>query len=365
VTVSSWTEWDPLEEVVVGTVTGAVYPEHGPILAANGEPDWLWHFQGAFMEDELIDGANAQLNALIELLEGEGVRVARPDPIPHNVGYETPFWSCKSGWNTANPRDLFLVVGDEIIECASPLRHRHFESLAYKRMFTEYFRQGARLTSAPRPALRDQLYDPSFLTEPRPEPATNEERTLHDDEVHRYPITEDEPVFEAADFFRCGEDLFVTRSVVTNELGVEWVRRHLGPDMRVHLVETRCKAPWHIDTTLLPLAPGKLLANPAWLREVPEALRSWDIIWAPEPTYAEDSPMAHPYFSSQWVSMNVLSLDEERVIVDDQQTALIAALEQSGFTPIPLAFDHVGAFGGSFHCVTLDVRRRGERARYC
>ena len=48
----------------------------------------------------------------------------------------------------ADPR-VFLVVGDQIIECASPMRHRHFESLAYRRLFNEYFRAGTRLTSAP------------------------------------------------------------------------------------------------------------------------------------------------------------------------------------------------------------------------
>ena len=34
------------------------------------------------------------------------------------------------------------------------------------------------------------------------------------------------PVFDAADFFRCGRDIFVTRSNVTNLMGIEWLRRH-------------------------------------------------------------------------------------------------------------------------------------------
>jgi glycine amidinotransferase len=74
--------------------------------------------------------------------------------------------------------------------------------------------------------------------------------------------------------------------------------------------------------------------------------------------------MGHPQFSSQWMSMNVLSLDPERVLVDEQQVELMARLEDWGFQPIPLPFDHVGPFGGSFHCVTLDVRRRGRLESY-
>jgi glycine amidinotransferase len=358
--VQSFNEWDPLEEVVVGTVLGAVYPECSPILAAAGEPEWLWHYQGAHVEEESVQAAHDQLEELVRVLKAEGVKVRRPDPIPHNVGYSTPYWHCKSGWNTANPRDLFLVVGDEIIECASPMRHRQFEALAYHRLFTEYLRAGARWSSAPRPALRDSFYDHNCR-------ATElGKRIMPEGATRRYPITEDEPVWEAADFVRCGRDLFVIRSVVTNALGIEWVRRHLGPEFRVHEIKTRCSTPLHIDTTFVPLAPGKVLVNPDWINvaELPECLRKWTVLQAPRPTYEPDSPMANPQFSSQWLSMNVLSLDHERVLVDAQQTKLIRKLEEWGFSPIPIPFDEFGPFGGSFHCATLDVRRRGKLESY-
>jgi glycine amidinotransferase len=363
--VQSWNEWDPLEEVVVGSAAGAVYPECGPILAAGGEPDWLMHYQGALVEDELVHAAIAQIDELVRVLGQAGVKVRRPDPHPHNVPYASPYWHCRGGWNLINPRDLFLVVGDQIVECASPVRHRHFEPLAYHRLFTEYFQAGARWTSAPRPALREALFDASAAARiaARLDPARP--KTLAAGAEHAYPITEVEPVFEAADFMRCGRDLFVTRSVVTNQLGIEWVRRLLGEGFRVHEIATRSAAPWHIDTTFVPLAPGRALINPDWLVEVPECLKSWELLPAPPPTYAEESPMAHPHFTSQWLSMNVLSLDPRRVIVDSQQRELIRRLEGWGFEPIALPFDYVGLFGGSFHCATVDVRRRGSLESYC
>ena len=98
--------------------------------------------------------------------------------------------------------------------------------------------------------------------------------------------------------------------------------------------------------------------HPQWVGGLPDGLRDWETIAAPQPRYRSDSPMAEPYFTSQWLSMNVLSLDAKRVLVDDQQTSLIDLLSRRGFDPVPLPFDAVGAFGGSFHCVTLDVRRR-------
>ena len=63
-----------------------------------------------------------------------------------------------AGYMNACPRDGVMVVGDEIIESAMAWRSRLFELYAYKKLFAHYFRQGARWTAAPRPAMGDDLY---------------------------------------------------------------------------------------------------------------------------------------------------------------------------------------------------------------
>lgn len=355
--VHSNNEWEPLREVIVGSVQGAVYPEHGPLLAAQGDPGWLWRYQGTLVEEDLVEAAQEQLDGLVKVLRQQGVTVHRPDPQPHNLPYESPWWRCRGGWNSANPRDLFLVVGDTILECASPLRHRYFEPLAYHRLMTDYLRRGARWLAAPRPMLHDALYDHGPMAAALAGQPPRHPEALPPGQAPQPALRELEPVFEAADFVRCDEDIFMIHSQVTNSLGLAWVRRALGPAYKVHVLATRCPKPCHIDTTFLPLAPGKALVHPAWLVDVPEALKHWTLIPAPRPVYAEDSPMASPYFTSQWLSMNVLSLDEQHIFVDEQQEALMRLLDEHGFTPIPLPFDCVGAFGGSFHCATLDIRR--------
>ena len=67
---------------------------------------------------------------------------------------------------------------------------------------------------------------------------------------------------------------------------------------------------------------------------------------------------------SKWLSMNVLMLDERRVVVEKRQPTMIRALRDWGFEPIPCEFTHYAPFGGSFHCATLDVRRRGTLQSY-
>ena len=51
-------------------------------------------------------------------------------------------------------------------------------------------------------------------------------------------------------------------------------------------------------------------------------------------------------------------------VVDRDQTALIRLLEKQGLDVVPLKLRHSRMLGGGFHCVTLDIRRRGTFQRY-
>jgi glycine amidinotransferase len=129
----------------------------------------------------------------------------------------------------------------------------------------------------------------------------------------------------------------------------------------VHVLEPDDPHPMHIDATMMPLAPGKLLVNPERLPEVPPQFRSWDVRAAPPPN-AEGARRL--YMSSAWVSMNLLSLDERRVLVEEKETELQAMLRSWGMEPVPRPFRSFNALGGSFHCATLDIRRRGGLQSY-
>ena len=184
--------------------------------------------------------------------------------------------------------------------------------------------------------------------------------SLADPSAGGYAITEFEPVFDAADFIRFGRDIVVQKSHVTNEFGIRWLERALGTEYRVHRIEVDDPHAMHIDATIVPLAPGKLLVNGQ--RYVPNALfADWEVRVAPTPTLPSDWPM---YFCSPWVSMNVLSLDPETVVVESHEEPLIDALTDWGFRCIPVDFRHLYSLGGSFHCVTVDIRRSGGSGTY-
>lgn len=64
-----------------------------------------------------------------------------------------------AGMYAAMPRDILLVVGNEIIEAPMAWRSRFFEYRAYRPLIKEYFRKGAKWTTAPKPTMSDELYD--------------------------------------------------------------------------------------------------------------------------------------------------------------------------------------------------------------
>ena len=351
--VCSYNEWDPLEEVIVGRVTGAMLPTRhvaervwgnsilGSVL---GRLSAGKHYPGY-----IIDQATREVETFAALLEGEGVTVRRPEPL----NFRTPEWS-STGFCTASPRDGMLVVGDHIIETASAWRSRYFEVFGYRDILNDYFKRGARWSAAPRPRLNDASYNNRF----RP---PGEGDKLH------YVINESEPLLDAADFTRCGRDIFCIQSNTTNQTGIAWLQRHLGPDYRVHQIQSRQRKPQHIDTTFVPLAPGKVMINPEFIDigALPDIVQKWDIL---VPPYPDPIPATgidrYLHLAGSWISLNVFMLDPKRVVVEENQVSLMKALKGWGFEPIPCPFIHYKMFAAGLHCATLDVRRRGTLESY-
>jgi len=355
--VNSHNEWDPLEEVIVGRLEEAMLPDAQLINRHTfplGDEDVLSEIMslGGFpYPQEMIEAADRDLNQFIHILESEGVTVRRPDLVDYSLPFRSPTWKAPSGASSANPRDPFIVVGDQIIETPMADRSRFFEAWAFRSLFKEYFRAGARWVSAPRPQLTDELYKPGFQS-----------RETGDENIE-YVLTEFEPAFDAADFVRCGRDIIGQKSHVTNQIGIDWLQRHLGDEYRVHAIQSRSPQAMHIDTTVMPLAPGKMLINPDWVDvdNFPAAFKDWDLLPAPRPVEPDREEIR---LMSKWANMNMLAIGDNRIICEERQEPMIQALKGWGFTPIPCPFESYHPFLGSFHCATLDIRRTGELRSY-
>ena len=82
--------------------------------------------------------------------------------VKSNLELRSTFNLCETppGLYAAMPRDILLVIGDEIIEAPMSLRSRFFEYKAYRTLIKDYFKRGAKWTTGPRPTMSDELYNP-------------------------------------------------------------------------------------------------------------------------------------------------------------------------------------------------------------
>lgn len=154
--VHSWDEFSTLREVVVGRAVGARLPEQ------NEPSSWLSCFPRTSAADlasipvgpyspQVVEETEEDLDALVATLRGLGVTVHQPEVIDHAAEFSSPLWKAGGGFHSYCPRDLTLVVGETVIEVASPMRQRYFEVFGLRGLFHDYLRRGARWISAPGP----------------------------------------------------------------------------------------------------------------------------------------------------------------------------------------------------------------------
>ncbi|XP_067941347.1 glycine amidinotransferase, mitochondrial-like isoform X2 [Watersipora subatra] len=357
--VWSCNEWDPLEEVIVGRVEGAMVPQFTVEVKANTSEKY-WDFYkshgGSGFPQEHLNKAHEEIEEFCRILKHEGVMVRRPDQMDWSKGYETPDFSSQ-GLYAAMPRDILLVVGDEIIEAPMAWRSRFFEYRAYRSLMKEYFQKGARWTTAPKPQMTDELYDEDY-----PVKTVAERHKLAAE--GRFVTTEFEPCFDAADFIRAGWDIFAQRSQVTNMQGIDWMRRHLEPrGFRIHTLQFKDPNPMHIDATFNIIGPGLVLSNPdrPCIQVDMFKKAGWRVVKPPKPLMPDEHPL---WMSSKWLSMNVLMLDPHRVMVDKNELPIIKMFEDLGIQCIKVDIRFANSLGGGFHCWTTDVRRDGVMESY-
>ncbi|WP_216210987.1 hypothetical protein [Amycolatopsis aidingensis] len=358
--VNSYDHWSSLEEVIVGEPSFLAYDDDvsfrlffcadldSPVSPGVREP---WTVPtGTLAERQLAKEMAEDLAAFVDLLQEHDVRVRTPETRPDPRRVETPDWWTIDG-HSVMPRDLLLVVGDEIIETAPLVRCRYLEADLYKDLLIEYFARGAKWTVAPHSRLRPENFDYTYALAngyTGPVPANP-----------RYEI-----MFDGAQTVRIGRDVLFNCSTENHRLGMRWLARHLGDNYRVHEINVVDN---HVDTRVVPLRPGTLLLHhDVRLSQLPAFLHDWDIIrYSPPPDrLGRDLYGDRPVLSAPSLGMNVLSLDEERVVVQEDETALMKDLAKAGFNPLPCRWRHGRIVGGGFHCMTLDVRRRSVLEDY-
>ena len=386
--LNSHNEWDKLKEVIVGS-------------AKNSCAVMTWKNKNKPITEELINKAltlskKAMPKSIVEETEEDldelsnklsifGAKVFRPKVHKLDKFYSSPDWYT-TGNNSYNARDLNLVVGDYLIESPSQHASRYYETTTYYDIFYEnYFEDGFKWIAGPKPLLNYEALEPMKVNEDTEEARKYSELTKGTKETF-HKLTEKEILFEAANTLRMGKDLLYLASSSGNIKGAKWLKQILPNDYRVHITDEIYRSS-HIDSTVLCLRPGLVLLNSIRVNEknCPKLFDKWDKIWFSDVAPTSDSELEYQKnirtpiskelkeigfdnnlqdISSPWVGMNVLSLDQNTVVVDERQKKLIKKLEEYKLNVITARMRHMYTMGGGLHCSTLDTVRESKLENY-
>lgn len=349
--VNSWNEWDPLREVIVGSLDNK--PNKGPLEPATinkyGNATKYKNTITYTVEDEMAE-AKACLVNYVNLLKKEGINVVRPDVRDFSTQIVTPTFTSAGENGITCPRDVFTVFGNHLIEAPMSWRSRYFENQSYRSLMMNYMTHDPRLRweCAPKPLLTD----PSFGG----------------------PMTLDrqqEILFDAADMRRFGKDVFAQDAHTMNTRGIEWVSRTLKHDgLRVHTMdwaiteEHQYPSFSHLDAKITPVDEDMLL----WSSGEQLSEKQLNFFKENEWKLMECAPRQQCVSledqCGRGINLNMLVISPSTVMVEEGEHKLIKSLREEGIDCIPLKFAPAYRYGGSLNCYTLDIYREGNCKSY-
>jgi len=315
-------EWDTLKKVIVGSATGAHIPEIDISMRTVNYADVtdVSSIPVGPYPQTVIDEANEDLEIFCNFLRGEGVEVLRPTD------------EIQTGYYDYCPRDLVFVHGKEAIATPMAITARHRDYLNIVKHFKSL--------KIPFKCKDLDLYNTRCLGNP-----------------YQLALTEICPSFDAANIIRANGDVLYLVSNSGNVNGSRYLQEELGSTAKVHTLQG-VYSYMHIDSTIAFLREGLMLINPDRIKDIsvlPEPFRSWDYIVCPEPT---DIGYYPGYCNaSKWINMNLFSVNQNLIALEEHQTSLRHQLEKHGIECAMLPMRHQRTLGGGFHCVTLDLER--------
>ena len=378
--VNAWNEWDPLKRLILGRPEGSHVAAPEP-AAYSHQPDGNYPLgtYGPYPQ-EMVEEANEQMDNFVKILQKRGITVDRVEVHPAYLegrGNGTPDWAMPNVRGTNCPRDLFMTVGNEMIEGAGAQRQRWYEHLNLRPIFQRYFKEDPDFlwTAAPKPRMTDASYEKNYWYNYYN--VWSDEKKQQRLEQNRFQLTDEEPMWDAACCMRMGKDILWYHGCVTNNAGIDWLKRYFGArGIRIHEVQFGTTQDtfyaFHADVIICPVRPGLMMHNPTRPFLTPEAVEllkknDWEIVETASPTYHYNEVLdsfGTPRKGPNPIFMNTLSLGPNTICVEAHEERYMEQLSKLGLEVIPVPYDKVVPFGGSLHCTTVDVYREGDLEDY-
>lgn len=335
--INSYTEFQPLEEVVVGRA----YPgEYFDFINDSEVRDHLMR---------LFDETEEDFQKLIKTIEGFGVKVIRPT-LYKKEDFQRTADQGSFNYPPITPRDHAITMGNTLF--------KNSPATQYNSVMDYYQNLGG------------EVIDPY-------------NRQWSTDHIMSNS--------SASCMLRLGKDIFFDRSDWLTLEQSQWVSENILKDRghRIHYMDTD----GHSDAVFAILKPGVIITTyhdkfmdynrdfPGWDVYRIEPVRNpiiqercdqgieW---WAPgRDTSAKFKNYVDTYLNT-WLGsihetvfdVNVLVIDESNVIFSHYNRDLFAFCERHGINCHVSELRHRYFWDGGIHCCTLDIRRRGGMETY-
>ena len=348
-----YTEFDPLQEVIVGD---SYLP---------GDIDHLLPKRSLTGFNKILEETKEDLESLSTQLKNLGVKVHRPTVYKFDKSIAMPRFDIPLPMSPLVPRDAYIVRGKTVIQTYTSLTDRYFDSHSYYHIFKELFDQGYNWLSQPSPMLKN---------------LNQTEQWFFDKNIYVRELN-DKVLWHTATMFQAGDAVIVNNKGPGTQAGLEWMKRNL-PDTRFINDENSVFVNFgHIDHGFILIDDETVIH--AGIEWVPDALKTKKLIdikkYLPE---LKLDRFKHDYIESggtydvEWVKkyleswqgynqevcfdLNVLILDSKNILWGREIPELFKYLKTLGIESYVQPMRHSLFWEGGIHCSTLDIKRNGK-----
>lgn len=356
--INTNTSFGKLKEIIIGRelelpkrITDITFRQF--YRQSLGEKIYEVPFDDYHINTQLIKQRNEELDNLSNTLTNLGVIVHRPKILDKIISFSTPHFKSELS-SASNVRDITLVYKDKIIETPTNVRNRYFENLSLYDTFNKVWEKGkgGQWIRCPHTEITENTIDLQHWQDKRDYSNIPENYVM---------------AIDGAQFLRIGKDVIVNINSYNHWLGYEWIKSFF-PESEFHVIHM---ADNHIDGSLICLKPGVFLCNPIYgdiRKYLPKKFNNWKYLYPKDLTANIDvtnmTDIDIRLASSRGMDINVLSVDENVVLVTDRAIGVADILDKNGFTVIPIKLEHGEIFAGGIHCSSLDLNREDEYIFY-
>ena len=370
--MSIFTNWDQLEEVIVGKCPNEI------------PADWSVSNDVRKIFNLILSETKEDLDNLSNYITDTfKVKVHRPKIINFNQNIKCGDFIIRNPAFPIVPRDQYFAYDETIYQTYTSFQDRYIDSLAYYDIFLSLFEHGYNWISQPPPNMKNFFLATNSGSKELYLPTDVSPNDL-------YKKYSNHLLWHTANFFKCGEDVITNNLGPGTSLGLEWMKKNLSANI-INNKETIMNGWGHIDHGFyMPNDDMVICTTKEW---VPKCLLNKHIVelnglYEPFDYYTfykstqkfkdnlnldNDQSILDwlNYWLMEWkgyaqevaFESNVLVVNPTNIIYNIEQPKVFELLETFGINCHVCKMRHGGFWDAGIHCLTLDIKRKGKKRK--